>query len=63
MPLYELVCTNEECSHEYEDQLKLAEADDAKCPVCGAPAVREFRTNPAHDRHSSATTWRMGHGS
>lgn len=63
MPLYEMKCMNEECKFEYEDQLKLAEADDAKCPACGSPAVRENRTNPGFYRHSSATTWRMGHGS
>lgn len=63
MPLYELKCTNEECEYEFEDQYKLAEVENAKCPKCGAPAKREFRTNPAHTRHSSATRWRMGHGS
>jgi putative FmdB family regulatory protein len=62
MPLYELRCINKECEFEFEDQVKLEDVDNIKCPKCGTTAIREFRTNPKHAKHSSATTWRMNNG-
>lgn len=60
MPLYELKCI--ECDHEFEEEHKLADVDNAKCPKCGGKTKIEIRNNPGHYRHLSWSSWRIGHG-
>jgi len=40
MPLYDLKCTNPNCEYEYEDIIKLDDAEDIKCPKCGSLVER-----------------------
>ena len=56
MPLYDMKCTNEECKHEFEENIKLAEIEQAKCPKCGSKAERLI-TNPKHFKHGSWNRW------
>lgn len=56
MPLYDFKCTK--CDKEFDQQVKLDEADKVKCS-CGGKAKRLI-SNPSHYKHLSWSKWRMG---
>jgi len=56
----EFQCT--ECDFIFEEYLKPEEETRPACPKCKALTKRVLGI-PSHGKHSSATSWRMGHGS
>lgn len=64
MPLYDFKCTNKECEHEFEENVKLADIEESdgcvSCPECHMPAIR--RITLVTPKHGSWSTWRMHHG-
>ncbi len=44
MPLYDFVCKNEKCRHEFEESVPLTEFDTrvVKCPKCEEEAKRQL---------------------
>lgn len=59
MPLYQFKCVN--CSNEFEDQVKVDERENVKCPACDNK-TEVVIVNPQHYRHLSWSTWQVGVG-
>lgn len=53
MPIYDFVCTNPECKHEFEEFLTSNDFLDSvhTCPKCGKPAKKVIST-PARMKHN-----------
>ena len=42
MPFYDYKCSNQECNHMMEDQLKKMSETTIECESCGEPSERQF---------------------